>query len=85
MKNQWLITFRSVTYAQKGEHYLKKAGISCALQRTPKELSRRGCGYCLRLQGLDAIKAVEQLQEARLPYEKVYAIQIDGRPEERLL
>ena len=85
MKNQWLITFRSVTYAQKGERLLKKAGIPCALQRTPKELSKRGCGYCLRLQGRDALKAAQQLQEAQLPYEKMYAISDDGRPEERLL
>jgi hypothetical protein len=85
MKNQWLITFRSVTYAQKGERHLKKAGIPCTLQRTPKELSKRGCGYCLRLQGRDAIRAAEYLQQAQLPYEKMYAIQDNGRPEERVL
>lgn len=85
MANQWLITFRSVTYAQKGERQLKKAGIPCTLQRTPKELSKRGCGYCLRLLGRYAIKAAEHLQDAQLPYEKMYALTENGRPEERLL
>ena len=49
MKQDWLITFRSVTLAQKGERALKQAEIFCSLQRTPKMLSERGCGYCLRI------------------------------------
>lgn len=85
MNHQWLITFRSVTYAQKAERLLKNAGILCALQRTPKELSNRGCGYCLRLQGREALKAAQLLQDAQLPYEKVYALTDRGIPEERVL
>lgn len=85
MANQWLITFRSVTFAQKGEKILKAAGVECALQRTPKELSRRGCGYCLRLRGKDAFRGVELLRQEQLLFEKVYAINDGGRPEERML
>ena len=29
------ITFRSVTYAQRGERTLQKAGLRCTLLRTP--------------------------------------------------
>jgi len=85
MKYNWLITFRSVTFAQKGERLLNKAGISCMLQRTPKLLSERGCGYCLRLQMKDAMAAVELLQENEVSYGKIYALTEGGAPQERVL
>jgi len=85
MKHNWLITFRSVTFAQKGERLLKNMGIDCSMQRTPKELSKRGCGYCLRLQAKDAMAAVELLQEHSVSYGKIYALTEGGRPEERVL
>ena len=85
MNDHWLVTFRSVTFAQKAEQVLKGAGIRCAMQRTPKELSKRGCGYCLRIRGADVLAAVGLLQEKQAPYEKIYALTERGRPEEREL
>lgn len=85
MKNEWLITFRSVTFAQRGERVLRSRGIPCAMQRTPKKLTERGCGYCLRLRGMDALQAVEILRREQLSYEKVYAVSEDGSTEERIL
>ena len=85
MKNEWLITFRSVTFAQRGERVLRNRGIPCAMQRTPKKLTERGCGYCLRLRGTDALKAVEILRREKLSFEKVYAVSDDGSTEERIL
>ena len=85
MKNEWLITFRSVTFAQRGERSLRSRNIPCTMQRTPKKLTERGCGYCLRLRGADALSAVEILRREKLPYEKVYALGEDGSTEERLL
>lgn len=85
MKNNWLITFRSVTFAQKAERALKKAGITCTMQRTPRELSQRGCGYCLRLRGTDAMAAVQLLREQEISYGKTYALIDSGRMEEREL
>lgn len=84
MKHDWLITFRSVTYAQKAERRLKGAGIDCTLQRTPRELSEQGCGYCLRLRGTDTAAAVTLLRENQLAFGKVYALS-SGHPEERVL
>ena len=55
------------------------------MQRTPKKLTERGCGYCLRLRGADALKAVEVLHREKLSYEKVYAVNDDGITEERIL
>ena len=85
MNHNWLITFRSVTFAQKAERLLKKSGISCMMQRTPRELSQRGCGYCLRLRGGDAMAAVQLLREHEISYGKTYALLESGKPEEREL
>ena len=43
------ITFRSVTPAQKGEGVLRRAGVDCTMQRTPRWMEEQGCGYSLRL------------------------------------
>ena len=43
----YLITFRSVTFAQRGERALRQAGINCELQRTPRWMEESGCGYSL--------------------------------------
>ena len=67
------ITFRSVTYAQKAERILKKAGLECTLQRTPKELSVRGCGYCLGLHPGQVGWAAQLLDAEKVDYGKLYA------------
>ena len=85
MKNEWLITFRSVTFAQRGERALHSRQIPCRMQRTPKHLTERGCGYCQRLRGMDALRAVEILRREKLLYEKLYAVNEDGSTEERIL
>ncbi len=73
MKNDMLITFRSITFAQRGERILKKAGIGCTMQRTPRALAERGCGYCLALRPGDALAAVELLRDRELHFGKIYA------------
>lgn len=85
MRNEWLITFRSVTFAQQAERLFKKEQIPCQLQRTPKMLTSRGCGYCLRLRGKDALYAVALLQEEQITYGKLYELRENGIPEERTL
>ena len=84
MKQDWLITFRSVTLAQKGERVLKQAEISCSLQRTPKMLSERGCGYCLRVRPYHGERAITALRGKGIAYGKVYALEEDGIPKEYL-
>ncbi len=84
MKLDFLITFRSITYAQQGERALQKLGIDCQLRRTPRELTSRGCGYCLTIPGRDALAAVELLRSRQIPFGKVYA-QNAGKMEEREL
>lgn len=85
MKNEWLITFRSVTYAQRGERLLQREKIPCRLLRTPRHLTERGCGYCLRVYEIDAPRAVDLFRRGQLPFEKIYVWKDNGSTEERVL
>ncbi len=85
MQFNWLITFRSVTFAQKAQRVLSGDDIHCQLRRTPKALSRRGCGYCLWLRQTEAVRAVSLLRRQEASFEKVYALDSQGVPEERAL
>lgn len=78
----YFITFRSVTFAQRGESALHNAGISCVLQRTPRWMEAQGCGYCLKLRMQDAKQAVELLRQKQVPFRKLYVQQEDGEVEE---
>ncbi len=79
---QCMITFRSVTPAQRGESVLRRAGISCTLQRTPRMLEEMGCGYCIKLGCSWIPQALELLQSQQIPYRKVYFSRPGDRPEE---
>lgn len=77
-----MITFRSVTPAQRAESLLKRAGIDCALQRTPRWMEEQGCGYSLRLRQPDTISAAALLQANDVPFRKIYLRHDSGRVEE---
>lgn len=69
---KYLITFRSVTPAQRGQRVLRVNGIQTTLQRTPRWMEERGCGYSLRLPYADVERAARLLREAGLSFSKVY-------------
>ena len=77
----YYITFRSVTYAQRGEAVLNAANIRATLLRTPKWMEEQGCGYCLRLWTADVTPAVERLRGKGIPLRKIYAQRSDGELE----
>lgn len=78
----YYITFRSVTFAQKAEGVLKRAGIRCSLHRTPRWMEERGCGYCLHLKQGEPHTAAALLQENGAVFRKVYVQQPGGTMEE---
>ena len=59
----YYITFRSVTFAQRGEKALTSSGIRCTLLRTPRWMEEQGCGYALKLWGTDIAAAVKLLRD----------------------
>lgn len=77
-----LITFRSVTPAQRGEGLLRREGITCELQRTPRVLAEQGCGYSLRLRCDRLPRAAELMRRQGIAFRKAYRITENGRPEE---
>lgn len=81
MKSDY-ITFRSVTLAQRGERLLKNGSIDCLLQRTPRWMEERGCGYCLRIRPTHVAESLRRLKEGKVPYSKVYTRRPDGAVEE---
>ena len=76
------ITFRSVTLAQRGERLLKSGGIDCILQRTPRWMEERGCGYCLRVRPTEMAESLKRLKEGGIPFSKVYTRHPNGAVEE---
>ena len=76
----YFITFRSVTYAQRGERALMRRGISSYMQRTPRWMEERGCGYALSLQRLQ--EAVEILDREGISWRKLYRKGQDGNIQE---
>ena len=81
-KRVYLITFRSVTYAQRGERLLNRQGERCSLKRTPRWMEEQGCCYSLRLQTDNIERAVTLLRGEQLPMRKVYLRREDGSLEE---
>ncbi len=81
----YYITFRSVTFAQRGEKLLQRHGYRCHMQRTPRWMEERGCGYCLKLWLEDVWPPVLALQAEGVPLRRVYAQGSGGTLEEMAL
>lgn len=78
----YYITFRSVTYAQRGEQVLTEAGIRCSLQRTPRWMETQGCGYALRIWIKEIDEALSLLRRSGIVMRKLYRQKADGQLEE---
>ena len=81
----YYITFRSVTFAQRGERVLREGKIRCTLQRTPRWMEEQGCGYSLRVWTQDIHLPVALLEEKGVPKRRVYLQKDDGQLEEAQL
>ena len=69
---KYYMTFRSVTYAQKAQRALEQEGQRCFLQRAPKWMSSRGCGYAIAV--ADPRNAAEILKSKNAPWEKAFRV-----------
>lgn len=76
------ITFRSVTVAQRAERTLRGGGVECILNRTPRWMEERGCGYCLRLRSQLVQQAVQLLRNNSVAFNKVFAFREKDKVEE---
>lgn len=73
-----LITFRSITYAQKAGSILEHGGIRASLMRAPLILSSEGCGYALRLRQNRLNDALTLLRASSMRFLRVWEEKEDG-------
>ena len=78
----FVITFRSVTPAQRAERVLRGAGLRCNLGRTPRWMEEQGCGYSLRVHNGEAEQLVSLLHSNRVQFRKLYRLLDNGVMEE---
>lgn len=82
---EYYFTFRSITAAQRGERALQKEGLRCSLQRAPKYLALKGCGYALKVRSGEALAAAAAMDLWNVDYGKIYRVSLDGSVEETVL
>ena len=78
----YFITFRSVTFAQRGEKLLTQNHFRVNLMRTPRWMEEQGCGYALKLWTNDIETPVKLLRENKVQMRKIYVQREDGNMEE---
>ena len=69
---QYLIIARSVTYAQRMQRALSRAGIACRIFRAPRELSAQGCAYAVQIRARDLTQALIIIHRESLDPVSVY-------------
>lgn len=81
----YVITFRSVTHAQRAEQVLREKGFRVLLRRTPRWMESQGCGYCLQMTLGDVLPVVSMLRSRGVPLRKVYVQSRDSGFQEVVL
>lgn len=71
----YLIIARSVTYAQRMQMALERAGIRSQIFRAPRELTTLGCAYAVQIQEQDLPQALPVLHRAFLDPVQIYVTQ----------
>ena len=77
-----IITFRSITPAQRAESVLQREGITCNIRRTPRWMEELGCGYSVALEIRDLESCVQLLRRQQIPFKKLYLLRDNGVAEE---
>ena len=78
----YLLTSRSLTYAQAAKNMLMRRGVSAFVTRTPQLLEERGCGYAVKVRAGDLTRALDALRSTAYAPVRVFRLRPDGAPEE---
>lgn len=73
--DHYLIVARSVTYAQRMQRALTRAGIRCQIFRAPRELTDLGCAYAVRVAVYDLTAALTALHRESLNPVQIFLYQ----------
>ena len=71
----YIILARSVTYAQRMQKSLSRAGIRCHIFRPPRDLTELGCAYAVRVAVSDLPGALTALHKDRLDPVQIFIYQ----------
>lgn len=71
----YIILARSVTYAQRMQRSLSRAGVRCQVFRPPRELTDLGCAYAVRVAVSDLPEALTALHRDGLDPVQIYLYQ----------
>lgn len=74
----YLITCRSLTYAQRTSAALERAGITSHVIRSPQSISEGGCGYSVKISEHRLKDALHALKRAELNPLHIYITTGDG-------
>ena len=69
---QNLLSYRSLTYAQRASRILERAGLTGTVTRMPKSISEKGCGYALIVRPRDLDRILSLLKNNGLRPERIY-------------
>lgn len=73
----YLITFRSLTHAQRAARLLERGGFTATVIKAPQGLSEKGCAYAVTLRGRVG-EALTLLRGSSLRMGRVFRREADG-------
>ena len=74
----YIITCRTLTYAQRAVRALQNNGLYASLMRTPAGLSKNGCGYGVRVRERDLARARSIITAAGVDVHGVFELDAQG-------
>ena len=74
----YIIICRSLTYAQRTAQVLERVGIPGWVQRSPKLISKEGCGYCVRIPERRLADALTVLRREGMSPKQVFLQTAEG-------
>ena len=78
----YIIMCRSLTYAQRAERLLERAGIYSGLTKAPQGITPEGCTFGVKLQAKHVQRALAVMRGAGVKTGKIFRIAEDGKVEE---
>ena len=78
MRQDGLILFRSLTFAQRAAHVLERGGFTATVRKAPQGLTDRGCTYCVRLRAEKMRAALALLDQRGMEHGRVFIAREDG-------
>lgn len=79
---KYLLTCRSLTYAQKIAHILASSGLNAVVMRAPYEIGSEGCGYCVKIPEKNLNASLRELNRHDMGPVKIFAQYENGRTSE---